>query len=205
VLRVLVLASVLAGAPIAPAGAFSGGVDSSAVFPPVGCGGPEGASAGCHVTVANPELVVTLDGPVSIEPVSGGSGAYTASIPTGAFGRLGAGVNVAIGSESTSDCELDGVSPLLARIGNLLTHVGDSSPPLNLVGVFSYDFQLVNCTVPGAVVLHAAMNGFDGSGDQTGEVWNGTQLAVTVPEPGATGLALGAAVALAALRGSRRR
>jgi hypothetical protein len=59
---------------------------------------------------------------------------------------------------------------------------GDA-PPSTLVGVWSYQFLLVHCTTPGPLLLHAAMNAFDGSGDEEGEIWNLTQLEVTVPEP----------------------
>lgn len=206
-LRVAALAIALIALAPASALAMAGGVDSSFYFPPVGCGGPEGEGLGCHTGVANPELSVTVDGPLAIDPGTGGSGAYSASIPPGFQGLLGAGVNVLIGSESTSDCQLDNLgSPILQPVGpELLTHVGDSSPPQNLVGVWSYDFLIVNCSIPGTVVLYAAMNAFDGSGDETGEVWNRTQLTVTVPEPDASALGLAAAGALVALRPRRLR
>ena len=49
--------------------------------------------------------------------------------------------------------------------------------------MWSYQFLVLNCTTPGPLLLLAAMNAFDGSGDETGEVWNDARLDVTVPEP----------------------
>ena len=69
--------------------------------------------------------------------------------------------------------------------------------------MWSYQFLVLNCSTPGPLLVLAAMNAFDGSGDETGEIWNKTQLEVTVPEPAAGALGMATFAALALLR--RRR
>jgi hypothetical protein len=182
------------------------GVDSRAYFPPIGCGSPEGGpDAECHVQNADPTLLVTIDGPTQIGTGPEDVGFYTVSIPPNSGGLMGAGMNVALVKSGTG-CELEEFGPS-GKIGRqnetldpndfVLSHAytGDP-PPSTLIGVWSYQFLVLNCTTPGAVLLRAAMNAFDGSGDELGEIWNETELPVTVPEPSATAAAL---VAIAAL------
>jgi hypothetical protein len=213
-LRALTIASILLFAP-ALAGAEADGVDSSLSFPPVGCGSvAEGETLGCHFQDAEPTLAVTLAGPAEV-PLGAFGGAFTASVPPGFAGLAGAGVNVTMDATSTAQCFLDPFDPLLRDEGavprTLLTHTGDADPPPeNLIGKWSYDFLVVDCDVPGTLVLLAAMNVFDGDGTEEGELWNKTQLSVTVPEPaagapeGAAGLALAALAARSARLRTRR-
>jgi hypothetical protein len=185
------------------------GVDSRASFPPVGCGGANGGAAGdCHVEAPTAELLVTIDGPDRIGTTPEDVGFYTLSIPPGSFGLLGAGFNVALAPSETG-CELEPFGPS-GKIGfqnesldpfdPVLSHdyAGDA-PPTTLVGVWSYQFLVLNCQTPGPLLLMAAMNAFDGSGDETGEVWNGTELEIIVPEPSALLLGVAALAPLAAL------
>ncbi|RIK96947.1 MAG: hypothetical protein DCC71_22055 [Proteobacteria bacterium] len=178
-LRMLLLAA-LAFAP-SLAHAEARGVDSRQEFPPLGCGSSAtGEESGCHVQDANPELMVTITPPE--EPlVPGGAGLYTASIPAGFGGLQGAGINVVIDGPNTPACELEEFAPV-GKLGKLndtldptdyvLSHLGDNEPPANLVGVWSYQFLVLNCQVPGTLLLRVAMNAFDGSGDEIGEAWN---------------------------------
>jgi hypothetical protein len=179
---------------------------------------PEGTEGGadgeCHAQVANPALTVTIEGPTQIEPGIDGFGFYTVSIPTDFQNLDGAGMNVAIAAPNAAGCVLERFAPV-DKMGfppepfdpnNLaLSHeyTGPESTPTNLVGVWSYQFLVRNCTNPGPLLLLAAMNAFDGDGTEEGEVWNKTQLDVTVPEPGAALLGAGALAVLAALRRTR--
>jgi hypothetical protein len=209
----IVLIVALALCAASDAWAKAEGVDSRAYFPPIGCGGAGGGGAGdCHVEAPTAELIVTIDGPDQIGTAPEDVGFYTVSVPPGSFGLMGAGVNVALAAPNTTGCELEPFGPA-GKIGYenesldpfdpVLSHqyAGDA-PPSTLVGVWSYQFLVLNCQTPGPLLLMAAMNAFDGSGDETGEVWNGAELDITVPEPSA--LLLGAA-ALAPLALLRRR
>lgn len=195
------------------------GVDSRAYFPPIGCGGAGGGEGGggesagdCHVEAPTAELVVAIDGPDRIGTTPDDVGFYSVSIPPGSFGLQGAGVNVALAAPNTTGCELEPFGPA-GKIGYenesfdpsdpVLAHqYSGAAPPSTLVGVWSYQFLVLNCQTPGPLLLMAAMNAFDGSGDATGEVWNGAQLGITVPEP--SPLLLGVAV-LVPLAGLLRR
>jgi hypothetical protein len=192
----------------------------------VGCGSPQlNDVEGCHADLDNPMVLVQIDGPSEIS-VDEGSGFYTVHLSETLPETFdGAGVNVAIYEiDSTSDCELDafpqpGSDPLQfcsggqtcgGPAGDVLSHrTAAEGPPDGSVGVFSYDFQLVNCTTEGNVRVLVAMNAFNGDEDITGEAWNKAEIDVTVsaPEPGASGAAataLGALVALGSWQAGRR-
>lgn len=191
------------------------GVDSRVTFAPVGCGSADGGAAGeCHVQPLDPTLLVTIDGPTEIGTNPEDAGFYTVSIPVGSGGKLGAGMNVAIAKPNTTGCELEPFAPLSKMgfqnetldDGPVLSHAYDGDPPpTTLNNVWSYQFLVLNCTTPGPLLLLAAMNAFDGSGDEEGEIWNKTELAVTVPEPDAALLGVVTIAALASLRGYERR
>ena len=192
------------------------GVDSRPFFPPLGCGSTAtGETLGCHFTDANAALTVTIDGPTHL--LMGAQDTYTASIPVGAFQLQGAGINVAFDEPNTTGCQLQpvaaqgfgplqfindpdtpGPEPVLSHV-----HVGDP-PPINLIGIWAYQFLVQNCTTPGAVALRVAMNAFDGNGAEDGEIWNFEKITLTVPEPGVALLGVGAVATIVAL-GSRRR
>ena len=197
--------------------AEAAGVDSRDAFPPIGCGDAvTGEGAGCHVTNANPELVVSLTGDAQVDVGPEGAGVYTASIPTGAFGLQGAGINVAMAEPNTTGCALEAFAPV-GKLGPfdggfgfgdpVLSHLheGDAPPVPTLVGVWSYQFLVLNCQTPGTLLLRVAMNAFDGDGTELGEVWNGTELEVTVPEAGANTSALAMLLALGGARRLRSR
>lgn len=182
------------------------GVDSRQEYPPVGCGGTDGLEVGCHFTEANQDLVVTLVGPTELAADPFGSGSYAVSIPTDFASLEGAGVNVAIAAGNATGCQLEAFSSNLRDANDsldpedfVLTHAGNDSPPDNLVGVWGYEFLIVNCTNPGTLTLLAAMNAFNRDGLESGEIWNKTELQVTVPEPAGAALGLAALTALALL------
>jgi hypothetical protein len=192
------------------------GIDSRKYFPPIGCGGADGGPDNeCHLEPASETLMVTIDGPTQIEPGSEGFGIYTVSIPVG-FGApklVGAGMNVAIAPPNSAGCMLEEGSPpsTMAERNEsfdptdpVLSHdYSGEPPPSTLVGVWSYQFLVLNCQNPGPLLLLAAMNAFDGTGTEEFEVWNKTQLDVTVPEPSAALLGATALAAVATLRRSR--
>jgi len=208
--RVLLLIACL----LVPSSAFAKatGVDSRQEFPPVGCGSAaDGENLGCHVMDADPQLTVTIDGPTQmINPQE----TYTASVPVDFMSLKGAGINVAIAPPNTTGCQLDTLSPV-GKFGPkndsfdpndfVLSHLGNDTPPTNLIGVWSYQFLVLNCTTPGTLMLEVAMNVFDGDGTELGELWNRASLAVTVPEPGGASLAAAAVASLAAIGVRRRR
>lgn len=212
--RMFSIAIALALFAATDAWAKAEGVDSRAYFAPIGCGGEGGGAAGdCHVEAPTAELIVTIDGPDRIGTAPEDVGFYTVSIPAGSFGLLGAGFNVAFAAPNQTGCELEPFAPV-GKIGfenesldpndPVLSHqYSGDAPPTTLVGVWSYQFLVLNCQTPGTLLLMAAMNAFDGSGDETGEVWNDAQLDITVPEPSALLLGAAALVPLAVLR--RRR
>lgn len=191
------------------------GVDSRVTFAPVGCGSPDGGAAGeCHLQALDPSLLVTIAGPTQLGTSPEDAGFYTVSIPAQGEPLKGAGMNVAIAKPNTTGCELEPFSPVDKMAyrnetlddGPVLSHdyQGDA-PPSTLVGVWSYQFLVLNCKTPGPLLLLAAMNAFDGSADETGEIWNKTELAVTVPEPDAALLGGATVAALVSLRGYERR
>lgn len=185
------------------------GVDSRQEFAPLGCGNAAtGETAGCHFTDADPALMVTIEGPSSVDVTPESVGFYTASIPENYASLMGAGINVALDAPNQTGCELEAFGPATKfdwfepNDRSLLSHKYDGdAPPATLVGVWSYQFLVLNCQAPGALLLRVAMNAFDGNGAEDGELWNSNTLALTIPEPGA--LALGA-VALATLALRRR-
>jgi hypothetical protein len=202
---------VLLLAPLrAPAKAT--GEDSRQEFPPLGCGSSiTGEEAGCHFQDANPEIMVTLE---ELPPL--GSGLYQASMPPQAPPLKGAGINISIDPPNATGCELDTfpnpnsgpltfINDSLDPNDPVLAHAYDGEPPPStLVGVWAYQFLLVNCQNPGSVLLRAAMNAFDGSGDEEGEAWNSTTLEVTIPEPDTALLGAAALGALATFVRRRR-
>jgi len=212
--RMISIALALALFAAGDAWAKAEGVDSRAYFAPVGCGGPGGGEAGdCHVESPTEELIGTIDGPDRIGTTPEDVGFYTLSIPAGSFGLEGAGFNVALAPSETG-CELEPFGPT-GKIGfenesldpndPVLSHAysGDA-PPSTLVGVWSYQFLVLNCQTPGPLLLMAAMNAFDGSGDETGEVWNDAELGITVPEPSALLLGAAALASLSEMHRTRR-
>lgn len=194
-----------------PAAAEKDGIDSTFYNNGVvGCGSPAlGKEEGCHADPESDLVQVTVAGSDFIEE-AGGAGAFTATVSclpplTCSLGTNGAqqgsGINVLIDpTGTTSDCALDPFpSPendQLVADGPVLSHQdAESGPPTGSLGVFSYQFLLVDCQTPGTVRLLVAMNTFNFDGESTGDAWNQTVKTVTVPE------AAGAAAAVAALAG----
>jgi hypothetical protein len=208
----LALACVWLGA--GSARAEKDGIDSTFYFDGVpGCGDALlGEQEGCHADPESDLVQVTVVGPDQID-AGGGFGVFTASAMTSLQGQQGAGVNVLVAAAgTTSDCQLEtfptpNSDPLVFE-GPVLTHRdAENPPPLGSIGVFSYDFLLVNCNAPGTVRLLVAMNTFNGDGESTGDAWNQTEKTVAVPEPGvgAAGGAAALALAAAGRAGTRRR
>jgi hypothetical protein len=208
---------------LAPQLAFAkaAGVDSRKDMPPLGCGSAAtGEQLQCHFQDANPQLVVSIanDDPAHPDVAVGPEGfaSYTASIPIGSFEKLGAGINVHIDRPNPTGCELEPLAPVgkidfkndsLDPTDPVLSHRydGKNPPPVTLVGVWSYQFLVLNCKAPGAFLLRVAMNAFDGSGDESGEVWNSSTLEVNaVPEPDAALVGAAAIAGLGALARRRR-
>lgn len=208
VLGLGVVAAVVVGERAA---AEKDGIDSTLYFDgAVGCGSPDLAQdPGCHANPASDLVSVSIDGPDDIQ--TGGVGVFEALAETPPQGQVGAGINVLIdAASSTSDCQLDTFptqdANQLVFEGAVLTHRdAETPPPLGSIGVFSYQFLLINCNTPGSVRLLVAMNTFNFDGESTGDAWNKTEKTVTVPEPAGAGLAAAAALAAAALARRRTR
>jgi MYXO-CTERM domain-containing protein len=189
------------------------GIDSTLYYEgTIGCGSPSlGFEQGCHAEFASELVSVSIDGPDSIDPELGGAALFGALAQTEIQGQAGSGINVWIDpAASTSDCRLDPFptpgANQLTRKGPVLSHQdADAGPPLGSLGVFSYDFLLVDCTTPGTVRLLVAMNTFNYDGDITGDAWNQAEKTITVPEPGAGPGAPSAVAALLAAAARRRR
>ncbi len=206
-MRIYIIAMILLLA-VGPAEAKEKGVDSPKYFTPIGCGvGPDGGPDGCHDRSADATVSIQLDGVTAIP--TGGSADYMISLPVGFGGKVGSGMNVAVGTDSTASCDLDklGAANLLFIGGNLsrqatLSHANATvQPPTGNQGVWSYTFALTNCIVPGNLHLLTSMLAYDGDGDVPGDLWNTAELNVTVPEPTASGVG---AVAIAVLAGLTR-
>ncbi len=206
-LRLLLFVTLLLGA--AEAFAKANGVDSRGTFPPIGCGSADGGAAGeCHLQPLDPSLLVTIDGPTQIGTGLGDFGFYTVSIPQGSGGLKGAGVNVVLAAPNGTGCSLETFSSNLRTDDEfgpiMLTHAYEGEPPPFLLEeIWSYQFLVLHCTTPGPLLLLAAMNAFDGSGDEEGEIWNKTELAITVPEPTTALGELGTFLTLLSLVNSR--
>jgi len=89
----------------------------------------------------------------------------------------------------------DQVFPMFLATGQL-THFAALA---TAVGKFSYDFTVTAPDEPGSLELRGAMNTFDNNGNQDGDLWNGTSLFVTIPEPTATAGGVAALVGLSFL------
>jgi uncharacterized protein (TIGR03382 family) len=201
----------------APAAAEKDGIDSTFYNNGVvGCGSPElNEQEGCHADPESDLVQVTVAGPDFIAE-AGGAGAFMASascVPPLVCGPIegqqrGAGINVLIDPNgTTSDCALDAFPTAennqLVAEGPVLTHRdAENPPPTGSIGVYSYQFLLVDCQTPGTVRLLIAMNTFNFDGESTGDAWNQTVKTVTVPESAGAALA---AAALASLAWARRR
>ena len=187
------------------------GVDSPRYFTPIGCGvGPDGGPDGCHDRSPDPAVQIQLDGVAAIP--TGGSADYMISLPVGFASKVGSGMNVVVGTDSTASCDLDklGAANLLFIGGNLsrqatLSHANATVvAPNGNRGVWSYTFALTNCIIPGNLHLLTAMLAYDGDGDIPGDLWNTTEMNITVPEPTASGVGAAAIAVLAGLNRWRR-
>jgi hypothetical protein len=194
------------GALAGRAAAEQKGIDSTLYYEgAIGCGSPTlGAEQGCHAEFASELVTVGIEGPEAIE--IGGAALFGALAQTEIQGQFGSGVNVLIDpTASTSDCRLDpfptpGANQLILipPTTRVLSHRdAEVGPPLGSIGVFSYEFLLIDCNTPGTVRLLVAMNTFNGDGDSTGDFWNQAEKTITVPEPTGTAAPLAAAAALA--------
>jgi hypothetical protein len=196
------------------AAAEKDGIDSNLYYPgAIGCGSPDLFEAeGCHAEFENELVSVSIDGPDDIAlGEAPAAAAFVVLAETSLEGQQGAGVNVFIDpAVSTSDCQL-GTFPTpennqLVPEGPVLTHRdAEVLPPLGSVGVFSYQFLLMNCNAPGTVRVLVAMNTFNFDGESTGDAWNKTEKTVTVPEPGGAGAAWALAATLSRAAWARRR
>jgi len=209
-MRIFIISMILLLA-VGPAEAKKNGVDSPRYFTPIGCGvGPDGGPDGCHDRSADATVPIQLNG-VSAIP-TGGSADYMISLPVGFGNKMGSGLNVAVGTDSTASCDLDklGAANLLFIGGNLsrqatLSHANSTVvAPTGNKGVWSYTFALTNCIVPGNLHLLTAMLAYDGDGDIPGDLWNTTEMNITVPEPAASGVGAAAIAVLAGLNRWRR-
>ena len=169
--------------------------------------GPGGEAGGCNGEdchgLFSMDIEVTIMGPAVLGP--GETATYTILLEELTNpGQAGAGVHVhslvdglllsdGVLSEDAANTQLtDGAN---FGVDGELTHV---DPALS-VGVFSYPFDVTAPIDAQEIELVGAMNAFNNDGENTGDKWNNTRFVVTVPEPAAGLLALGALLTVGAL------
>ena len=164
------------------------------------------STCGCHGSLSS-EVTATITGLSTI--FAGTTQTYTTTL-TGNL-LTGAGLNVALGGlagAALGDIEANtkiivgsSKAPAPYASANQITHTGIADN----TGDWSYDFTLTAPLTLGTIVLNSVMLAFDGSGDDTGDLFNNTTFSVQViPEP-STILLLGTGMAGLAALGRRRR
>ena len=163
------------------------------------------STCGCHGSLSS-EVTATITGLSTI--LAGTTQTYTTTL-TGNL-LTGAGLNVALGGlagASLGDIETNTKfiaatkAPAPYTTAPQITHTGIADN----TGDWSYNFTLTAPLTLGTLVLKSVMLAFDGTGDDTGDLWNNTTFSVQViPEP-STILLLGTGMAGLAALGRRRR
>jgi hypothetical protein len=168
------------------------------------------STCGCHGSLST-DVTTTITGLSTIAP--GATQTYTTTL-TGTL-LTGAGLNVrltGLGGASLGDVEANTQvitsSKATAPYAGApqITHVDSSvAAPAGNSGDWSYNFTLTAPLTLGTIVLNSVMLAFDGSTDESGDLWNNLTFSVQViPEP-STILLLGAGMAGLAALGRRRR
>jgi len=163
------------------------------------------STCGCHGSLST-AVTTTITGLSTI--LAGTTQTYTTTL-TGT--RLtGAGLNVrltGLAGGSLGDVEantkfITSASASAPYAGaNQITHTDALA---DNTGDWAYNFTLTAPLTLGTLVLNSVMNAFDGSGDESGDLWNNTTFSVqVVPEP-STILLLGTGMAGLAALGRRR-
>ena len=168
------------------------------------------STCSCHGSLST-AVTTTITGLSTI--LAGTTQTYTTTL-TGTR-QTGAGLNVrltGIAGASLGDVETNTQvitsSKATAPYANApqITHVNPSvAAPAGNSGDWAYNFTLTAPLTLGTLVLNSVMLAFDGTGDETGDLWNNTTFSVQViPEP-STILLLGTGMAGLAALGRRRR